>query len=350
MKAGHFFIGILSLLMIMTSCGGSGNGGKKGFTVKATGAPYELLVVINKDIWKKDAGKALENVLKSDAVGLPQPEPNFKVSVVNEANFDKILKPVRNIVVVDISDIYTKGSMSYAKDVWANGQMVLTIKSPNEKIFEEYVTANGQKIINFFVGSEMNRNIAAFNEKFNTGVRNKVMEMFGAQVSIPSDLILTKEGENFFWVSNDASKGRMDFVVYAVPYRKKDAFSEKNLIAMRDSVMKMNIKGSADSMYIMTTQAAPVACDTISVHGKFTVRLRGLWEMKNDMMGGPFVSLSRLDEKTQQIVTVEGFVFAPSMAKRNLIRRLESMLYTLRLSDELQKEDELMLGVDETQK
>ena len=72
--------------------------------------------------------------------------------------------------------------------------------------------------------------------------------------------------------------------------------------------------------------------------------------MKNDMMGGPFVSLSRLDEKTQQIITVEGFVFAPSMAKRNLIRRLESMLYTLKLSDELQKEDELMLGVDETQK
>lgn len=350
MKASHFFIGIFSLLLIMTSCGGSGSGSKKGFSVDATGAPYELLVVVNKDIWKKDAGKALENVLKSDAVGLPQPEPNFKVSVVNEAHFDKILKPVRNIVIVDISDMYTKGSMSYAKDVWSNGQMVLTIKAPDEKTFEEYVKANGDKIVNFFVGSEMNRNIAAFNDKFNTGVRNKVMEMFGAQVSVPSDLRLTKEGKNFFWVSNDASKGRMDFVVYSVPYRKKDAFSEKSLIAMRDSVMKVNIKGSKDSMYIMTTQAAPVSCDTISVHGKFTVRLRGLWEMKNDMMGGPFVSLSRLDEKTQQIVTVEGFVFAPSMAKRNLIRRLESMLYTLRLSDELQKDDELMLGVDEAQK
>ena len=348
MKASQFFIGILSLLMILTSCGGGGN--KKGFAVDATGAPYELLVVVNKDIWKKDAGKALESVLKSDAVGLPQPEPSFKVSVVNEANFDKILKPVRNIVIVDISDMYTKGSMSYAKDVWSNGQMVLTIKAPDEKTFAEYVQANGNKIIDFFVNSEMNRNIAAFNKKFNTGVRNRVMEMFGAQVSIPSDLILTKEGENFFWISNDASKGRMDFVVYSVPYRKVDAFSEKHLIAMRDSVMKANIKGSTDSMYLMTTQAAPVSCDTISVHGKFTVRLRGLWEMKNDMMGGPFVSLSRLDEKTQQIVTVEGFVFAPSMAKRNLIRRMESMLYTLKLSDELQKEDELLLGVDESKK
>ncbi|MGL5317690.1 MAG: DUF4837 family protein [Bacteroidales bacterium] len=349
MKAGQFFIGILTFMMLLTSCGG-GNGSKKGFTVSATGAPYELLVVLNKDIWKKDAGIALQNVLKSDAAGLPQSEPNFKVSVVNEANFDKILKPVRNIVITDISDIYTKGSMSYSKDVWSSGQMVLTIKAPDDKTFAEYVTMNGDKIINFFIGSEMNRNIAAFNRKFNTGVRNKVMEMFEAEVSVPSDLILTKEAKDFFWVSNDASKGRMDFVVYSVPYKKSDAFSEEKLIAIRDSVMQANIKGSADSMYVMTTKAVPVVCDTISVHGKFTVRLRGLWEMKNDMMGGPFVSLSRLDEKNQKIITVEGFVFAPSMAKRNLIRRLESMLYTLKLSDELEKEDQLMLGVDETKK
>lgn len=349
MKTFRFLVGMLTLLLVITSCGG-GSGSGKGITINATGAPYELLVVVNKDIWKKEAGKALEGILKSDAEGLPQAEPNFKVSVVDEANFDKILKPVRNIIIVDIAKTYTKASMSYGKNVWSDGQMVLTIKAPDEKSFQDYVTANGTKIVNFFVNSEMNRNITYFNSKYNTDVRNKVMDMFGAQISIPSDLKLDKAGENFYWVTNDASKGRMDFAIYAVPYKKSDAFSAKSLIAMRDSVMKQNIKGSSDSMFMTTTKVMPVMCDTISVHGKFTVRLRGLWEMKNDMMGGPFVSLSRLDEKTQQIVTVEGFVFAPSMSKRNLIRRLESMLYTLKLSDELQKEDELLLGVDENNK
>ena len=46
--------------------------------------------------------------------------------------------------------------------------------------------------------------------------------------------------------------------------------------------------------------------------------------MKGDMMGGPFVSHARLDEKNNRVVVVEGFVFAPETDKRNFIRRIES--------------------------
>ena len=40
-------------------------------------------------------------------------------------------------------------------------------------------------------------------------------------------------------------------------------------------------------------------------------------------------------EKNQRVVVVEGFVYSPATDKRNLIRRLEASLYTLRLPDEL---------------
>jgi hypothetical protein len=33
---------------------------------------------------------------------------------------------------------------------------------------------------------------------------------------------------------------------------------------------------------------------------KYYAELRGLWKVENDFMGGPFVSLSTLDEKTKQ--------------------------------------------------
>ena len=57
--------------------------------------------------------------------------------------------------------------------------------------------------------------------------------------------------------------------------------------------------------------------------------MRGLWKVQNDFMGGPFVSLTVLDPSKKRVVTVEGNVYAPKNNKRNYIRQLEAMIYSL---------------------
>ena len=52
-------------------------------------------------------------------------------------------------------------------------------------------------------------------------------------------------------------------------------------------------------------------------------------------MGGPFVSVSRVDEKYQRVIVAEAFVYYPNQPKRNALKKLEAALYTLRLPDEL---------------
>ena len=84
-----------------------------------------------------------------------------------------------------------------------------------------------------------------------------------------------------------------------------------------------------------------------TVNDKYCGVLRGLWHMKGDMMGGPFVSHARLDEKNNRVVVVEGFVFAPETDKRNFIRRVESALYTLRLPGEFKETQVEKLDVPE---
>ena len=56
--------------------------------------------------------------------------------------------------------------------------------------------------------------------------------------------------------------------------------------------------------------------------------------MKDDCMGGPFVSHSRVDTEANKVLVVEGFVYAPEKMKRGLMRRLEGSLYTLMLPEE----------------
>ena len=56
--------------------------------------------------------------------------------------------------------------------------------------------------------------------------------------------------------------------------------------------------------------------------------------MENDIMGGPFVSHSIVDEVHNRMVVVEAFVYAPNKLKRNFMRKLEASLYTLELPKE----------------
>jgi hypothetical protein len=100
--------------------------------------------------------------------------------------------------------------------------------------------------------------------------------------------------------------------------------------------MKINIPGASEGMY-METDSLMTDVRPISVQGEYALEARGLWRVKGDYMGGPYVSHTRLDEKNQRIITAEIFVYSPDKMKRNLVRQMEASLYTLKLPNEVQQ-------------
>jgi hypothetical protein len=60
------------------------------------------------------------------------------------------------------------------------------------------------------------------------------------------------------------------------------------------------------------------------------MELRGLWKTNNNTMGGPFISHTRVNSKNGRVYYIEGFTFSPGREQREIIRRLEASLYTLR--------------------
>ncbi|MDD2799199.1 MAG: DUF4837 family protein [Bacteroidales bacterium] len=336
----------LSFLFLMILAAVSCNNGKS-FIPNSTGVPYEVLVVMDKNAWKGEAGDAIREELSSDIPFLPQSEPSYKISSVDPAHFDNLLHPVRNIVIVTLSNIYTRIGFSYEENVWANNQMVLHVNAPDAATLKEGLTKRQRGIVNFFNKCELNRAFATLQEKHNTQILTDLKKQMDVELLVPGDVKYTKVGKDFLWISNQGVKGRSDVVVYSFPYKSKNDFSRDHLLMMRDSILKQYITGAPKGSYMATEYRAPVICDTIEVNGKFCVQIGGLWQMEHDMMGGPFISQSRLDEKNQRIVTVEGFVFAPEMGKRNLIRRLEAVLYTLKLPGDLATES-LPLDVEKS--
>ena len=190
---------------------------------------------------------------------------------------------------------------------------------------------------------EMNRQITLLEEKHSNFISQKIDSLFGCDIWIPSELNNSKTGEDFFWASTNTGSADRNFVMYSYPYTDKDTFTKEYFVHKRDSVMQVNIPGFKEGVY-MSTDSLLTDVRPISVHNDYTMEARGLWRMKGDFMGGPFVSHTRLDQKNQRIITAEIFVYSPDKMKRNLVRQMESSLYTLRLPQEA-PQSQIPLGV-----
>ncbi len=316
------------LTFLLTSC-------KKEMVIpRASGRPYEVMVVIPDQDWQAKQGRALFAVLDTDIPGLPQPERSFHISQVDPKRFDQILNIFRNIIIVDINkQIYSKTTMKFTRDKYAMEQIVLTIQSPSADDFADFCFDHGQDIIDFLTKMEMNRLIKELKDKYSKTTAQLAKEIFDCEFHAPEEIKSYKKGENFFWTSSNGASALVNICMYSYPYEGPETFNKQYVLAKRDSVMAVNIPGTLPSMH-MATDTMCTFVKPIVVHNQYALEARGLWYMENDGMGGPFVSHSRVDTTRNLVIVVEGFVFAPEKMKRGLMRRLEGSLYTLNLPDE----------------
>ncbi len=235
-----------------------------------------------------DSDSILTHILQVDAEGLPQAEPSFDVSRVTSDKWEGSLRRTRAIVIYD-----TLRQLDVQMNRHASPQVIIRTDG-----------SDAPKLLALLREFELKVALARLRENHNPKAEDSIRRQFGIEVLIPSDMTASKKGKDFLWLSNNTATGMCNVCVYKG--------------TNRDSVMRVNIKGETDSMYVQTV--AGTVNQRKEKTGLFT---SGLWEMKGDAMGGPFVSM------TSDNVTVEAFVYAPESKKRNLIRQLEAVLYTL---------------------
>ena len=323
------FISLLSILLGLSSCSSSPT------TTRASGSPYEMVVVMDKDIWDSSTGEVVKEELTAPVPYLPEAESSMRITYTRPDQFESFMKYVRNILIVNIDkNQYTKVTLLKSVDNWAKGQAILYLNAPDVSMLEAYLAENKGVIVKHFTNEEMKRGREFLSKSYSSLVMDKVKQKFGITINVPDDINAFKDGEDCLWFSNDASTGRMDLLIYSFPYTDKSNFSLDYLVAKRDSVAKNMVPGSFEGTY-MSTEKRVVDYFPVTMNGKYCGILRGLWRMEGgDMMGGPFVSYARVDEHNQRVIVTEGFVYEPRKEKKNYIRRLEAALQTARFPDE----------------
>ena len=332
----------LSALM-MLGCGKS-----ERLLTSATGSIYECLVVCD----GAPLREAVSATMGADMYGLPQMEPTFVVTAIPVAQFDDFFKSTRNILLIDINGHkYTHVKVVKSRDVWSKPQAMIRIQAPDEESLAAYWSENGEAVREWFVREELARQIRFYRANTNKEAR-AILNKQGYDMLIPEDFVLVEslklkvESDSIpvLWCCNNKGPMRKDIVVYSYPYTAQEQFSNEAIIAMRNAVMGQLVTAQVPGSHMGTefkhfppvTRSVPALRDTVG--GFYAMETRGLWKiLDGEAMGGPFVSLTRLDQVNGRVVTAEAFLFAAGQKKRNALRQIEAILYTLEMPNERQR-------------
>ena len=92
--------------------------------------------------------------------------------------------------------------------------------------------------------------------------------------------------------------------------------------------MKKNVPGMFENSYMTTSPALEPLVEHVKYRGMDFMQTRGLWEVENDYMGGPFVSHSFYSPDGKDMIVTEAFVYAPRYDKRQYMLQVEALLYS----------------------
>jgi hypothetical protein len=298
-----------------------------------TGKPGELVLVVNNSIFASAAGDSLKEILNQPVYGLPQDEPVFRVFRVTKSGFTKIIERHRNVLWVEI-DSSSKSKFSVRKDVWAKDQIVISLIAPNENELKQLISKSKESILNYFIEEELKRLEVAQKKLSDKLLEKKLTEKHLLSMVIPKGFYTMIDTTGFIWLKQELQKtlgGNVheimkNLLIYYVPYKETSQTEQKYLIALRDSISKLHIKGPIEGSYVKVYAPYPVLSETSTFKGMHLHTLRGLWNMEKYPMGGPFLTYAFVDEKNQRLVCVDAFLFCPNFDKRDLMREMEALL------------------------
>ncbi|MDP3912397.1 MAG: DUF4837 family protein [Bacteroidota bacterium] len=308
-----------------------------------TGKSNEVVIVIGKEVWTGKVGSAIRQSLAQPQASLPQEEPIFSLINVPPEAFINIFKTSRNLITVKISPTNTNPKVEFTNDVYAYPQAVVNIQATSSENFEEMFNANSEKIIGFFLKAEKDRLKKTYKDAHDKSVYNTLLKDFNLKLYVPTGFKIVKKDSNFVWIRYDTPLITQNIVLYSYPYDSDSTFTPGYQLGKRNLMMKANVAGPLPGSYMTTEMEIPMDFNILNYNGNYASEMRGLWRVEKDFMGGPFVSLAVLDASRRRIVTVEGNVYAPKNSKRNYLRQVEAMIYSLEfpaqaISDKITKQ------------
>jgi hypothetical protein len=362
-KISSVIYGMLLLVMtiIYTSC----NSAMMSGSPQSFGGINRIIVVADQDMWDGPIGDTLRFYLAAAYPVLPQPEPIFDLQHFTQEEINEDTDRLRFRTMLYLADMSLANSYTAAavKDIvgeenilkmkeseekseikvsrgrWALNQTVLFFYSEGEEAIVNSIKTKSSSIAELIrKNDESILKGRTFYSGKNGSLINNIKESFGANISIPGDytLALDDKENNFMWIRKleKASHVHTNILIHKLAYKDISQLQPEGVKILRDSLGKKYIEsGEIDGSYMRVNDVnLPLYHENKSVDDKFALRLKGIWEMSDnvDMMGGAFVSYMIHNEAKNELLFLDAFVFAPGKKKRDMMQGLEQVLSSVK--------------------
>jgi len=320
---------VIASLCLTTAC----KEGAKSLS-NVTGKAGEVCIVLDKPLWEGALGTTMRSILAADYPFLPQREPIFTLFNIPEKTFTSIFQRHRNLILVRISSEVSEANMEIEQNTWAKSQIVIRLSGPNVEAITTLLERQQERLISAIEQAERNRVIINSKRYEDGSLRILVNQSFGGSAYFPKGYSLRKQANDFIWISYETTYASQGILVYSYPYKDSASFSKAVMLRERNAVLQREVPGELPNSYMTTYTGEEPALRWVHYNNKDFAELRGLWEVQNDFMGGPFISHSYYDARNNRVLVIEAFVYNPRSEKRNYMRQTESILYSFEWDNE----------------
>lgn len=312
-------------LLVLTSCN---NNKDQRILTASSGKINTLLVVVDNLLWDDSVGETIRNVFTAPVPALTQDEPLFSLSQMPSSVFDGFATKNRIILKIEKGG---EAGMTILHEVYARPQTVVVVSGKTDQEINDLLETNGEEIIAAFKAEELKENQRRI--QISLMDDTPLQKALGVKLNFQTAYRYAKQDKDFFWIRKDIPTGTMDLMIYEVPldYIKKGDSTILDIVRMRDSIGEVHIPGPVEGSYLITDGAYTPYLHETTIDGRPAYETKGIWDVKNAFMAGPFINYAIEDEPNNRYVVIEGYVFAPSVEKRNNIFELESIIKSIKI-------------------
>ncbi len=285
----------------------------------SSGNINNISVVTNDQLWEGAVGEVIRENFGRPIYGLPQIEPIFSLSHIPSKVFSGFATKSRTILKIDVSE--NEGVFSF-KNTYASPQRIIQITANSPDKIIEIINENLNSIYSTMYFNEIQEKQRRISKNLNK--TQAIKKNTGVSLKFPSAYRVAKADTNFVWIRRDIETGSVNLFI-----QRQRNQTEQSIIEKRDSISKIYIPGPVENTYMSTDLIYTPNTQQINVGGKQVFETRGLWEIEDQFMAGPFLNF-QIKLGDDDFIMLDGFVYSPGSTKREYIFELEAIMRSLK--------------------
>jgi len=347
-----FVLGFIAIYL--SACSEEAQKKLAGFPV-ALSQRNEIVFIMDKPMWEGAVGDSCRAYFGGDFPVIPQPEPIFDLkfftprmlsertvrkefrSYIFVANLNDESSPTTRMVIKDIGEEQTEKAKSNEKvnmmvghDKWAKGQQLIYLFGGSD---DDLMKAIAQKFptitrrVHKFDRGKLSESV--YYQGVDEQIMKTIKDTMGVNIKVPGEYFIALNKGNTIWLRSNTQKVAFNIMLHKYKYTDAAQFTKESIKAVRDEIGKF-VSTEAPNTYMQINDVdLPMLLDVVGTEKVYKVKVRGIWEIENDFMGGPFIGYLIHNPETNELLYIDGFIHAPSTTKRDYIQELDLILQSV---------------------